>query len=355
MLGCGGSSTPRTEEPAGPAPMLVASDLDLAWIEADATHVYFTTADESNTLPARQIGRIPTAGGSVEILGTVPTQTQLALMVLASDAVLLALEDHRVALDAASTHTGTLRIAALAKTGGAAATPITLVETSGIDLDGLAVDDTTIYFGIWLDERTHEIRSLPRAGGEARVLLQTTTPSDEVLPHQTFARTTDRASLLAVDDTQLFWLSHQGHEVSLLAIDKRTGQRIRRFAIAGRQPRAVALSRSSAIIAYDDTLYEISKTGDKDPRLLVNALAWPRIAVSDNSLVYSALMSPAPNVMDAVLVVDGASGAAKQLPTRAIGGGLRPTEIAVTTDAIYVVDEGQNGAIRDRLWRFARP
>src|SRR5688500_13851051 len=100
LAGCGG--TPGDGKPPGGT--LLASDHDLVWIEADATHVYFTTTDH-------KIGRLPASGGSAEVLAT--ASTAIASVALADDSLYLALEDHR--LDRRGELAGTLRIASLAK------------------------------------------------------------------------------------------------------------------------------------------------------------------------------------------------------------------------------------------------
>jgi hypothetical protein len=323
---------------------VLANDLDLVWIEADATHVYFTTADH-------RIGRVAVAGGAPAFLGSVAAPSKLAAIVLDDDHVYLALEDHRV--DARGNLAGTLRIASLA-TSAADATPAILAEVPGLDLDGIAVDRDAIYFGVWLDERAHEIRAIPRTGGEHRLIARSDAGTDEVLAHATFDRPTDRGSLIAVDTTHVYWLTHADHDVALVAFDKRTGSRAARSTARGSQPHALVLGAATTISLVDDQLRERSKLpgGAEGPSLA--GLAHARVAVDGDLVVLSAWLTPMPKSSKRVVVAFDAAGRQHVIADSDAGAGY-PIELAASAAGIFVVDEGQGGVAADRLLRFERP
>ena len=338
LFACGGTRDPAAQMPRG---MLLASDLDLVWIDADATHVFFTTADH-------RIGRIPVGGGAPTFLAHVPVPSTVAAFTLDNDHVYLALEEHRV--DARGDLAGTLRIASVAKSAENV-TPRILAELSGIDLDGIAVDREAVYFGVWLDERAHEIRSVPKRDGPSRVVLRSDATADEVLAHATFDRPTDRGSLVAVDDAHVYWLTHGGHDVSLTTINKGTGGRVARSTSRGTQPHGLHLGRATTITLHDDHLRERSKLPGGQDGLSSDGLAHPRIAVDDDLVVLSAWLTPMPTGSKRIVVAfDGTRR--QHVVADSDATGISPIEVAVSAGGIFVVDEGPSV---DKLWRFDRP
>ncbi len=351
---CSGSPSKLDGLPSG---VILSAGLDLAWIDADATHVYFTTADESGIVDARHIGRIPAAGGPPQFLALVPGSTNIASFTMDDTTLYLALEDHRFTLgDRKLAHEGTIRIVSLPKSGGTLAT---LTETPGLDVDGIAQDRESIYFGIWLDERTHELRAIAKRGGAVRVLHRSTATEDEVEPHRA-ERETGRGSLVGADERAVYWVSHEDHDVKLSVIDKQRGEVTLRRSMGGNDPSSLTLSRFGAVVAWDDKLHEFSKRSGRingEMPLMLSGLDNTRVAVDDQLVVVSTWLTPEPRTsrrfvfvydLDTGTIFDIADSERRDEP-------LFPVEIAINETGIYVVDEGRHGRAVDTLWRFDRP
>jgi len=349
-VGCGNSRDP-TPSPTKPARTAITRGA-VGWIDADADHVYFTVPDHETS--STGLARVPGGGGATQTLAVLASPTVVSSFTLDDNTVYLALERHVVnrQLDAASRTEGIGIVSVPKSAAGGAAAPRTLAEGTGLVVDGLAVDDNHVYYGVWLDERRHELRAIPKRGGVERVLHASASPGDEVTPHR-HDRDAARGSLLAVDGRHLFWVRHEDHQIALAMFDKVTGAQVSEVTTPGLDPRKLALSSLTALVLFDDALRELGKRGDATD---------PRTGTSESRLMHRRLVSPDLAIHDELVVLsdraDKGSVVAFDLGadtmSTLVDGEFRPGAVAISAAGIYVVEDGVHGSAIDTIWRFER-